>query len=69
MLNFAEQTGSGAVIVVWSSLFQDEVCCFIKCKDVVPEKRVSYFTYDFLHTIHRRLHLIGKDSKNLKRED
>jgi uncharacterized BrkB/YihY/UPF0761 family membrane protein len=26
MLNFAEQTGSGAVIVVWSFLFQSRFC-------------------------------------------
>ena len=30
MLNFAEQTGSGAVIVVWSALLKKDVKIFLK---------------------------------------
>ena len=29
MLNFAEQTGSGAVIVVWSFLLEEQIHCII----------------------------------------
>jgi hypothetical protein len=35
MLNFAEQTGSGAVIVVWSLLYNVEDCIYIYTADIV----------------------------------
>jgi hypothetical protein len=37
MLNFAEQTGSGAVIVVWSFLLHERILKYIK--DVFMDRK------------------------------
>ena len=48
MLNFAEQTGSGAVIVVWLFLLQFESFLFTILYTIIIFHKVAYFILSYL---------------------